>query len=1086
MKKKLKKIPLPIKIPVFVFVSILCLITSIVSFEASSSKFYNGYGDEPAWGTDGGSGSTVDSGSWNSNTDSCYYLQVEEGWGKPASWKIMKNNDGEWVKIKWSAWDDWYYPMNTWVEIDSEWYFVDDDGYIVKKWAFIPTSAADLNAKECGWFYFGSSSGKMQVGWQHIDGDWYYFNCADVLDSDYVWGECLYNTNALPDLNSSKNNSLSKEGKTARYVTGFNFTITTYLENDSGGYTVETSTTQNVSLGSNSYCETTISAPVKTGYTLNTSKSSAHTVTNSLYLAEDDDLAATLKKKNITWYYTRNTYTLTLYGNSGTVPTSSVSLKYAGTDNYSMTGNIPTRTGYTFTGWYTAPTGGKQIYNASGIVVNDGTYWSGNRNIYAGNYALYAQWTPKSYTVTYNPNGGTLTNGSATASVYCNANVNLGATATKDGRLFAGWGLSPADKRPLSSYVMPASDVTLYALYSLPVSDMKEAVLVSWNKTNAAAGYNSFPFTLNGTTNGDYHYSLSGINLTTGLSYSSIDDITWSILLYDNAGNYTVYGEPDPPVPDLFLQTVMHYTWNMEAEDWIYYATTSELAYENQTYTPAYLETVPDGYYAHSIDAPYRVTEAATTYAYYKPLEYTLYFDPNGGTCNTVSKTVYKDYFYGELPTAERKGHTFLGWYTEPEDGDRIVSSDRYIQNGDSTVYAHWNISEYDVIYDYATNGGNGADLTTAKVSYGSDIDLSVNAYKDGWEFVGWNTNPDATEGLTSYTMSDERVVLFAIYRKTITGTFIDADDTSTITQAVSETIYNRENEAAITVPKQHTMTNWTSLGWSIDIKADADVTVSSESVVSLAESQTFYGCYVKEVTLSYDTNGSDEHIPSQTLERFYNASGEYRNPDFTIAKAPYLSLHSFVEWMELNADGSLKESYPADGMAKFETDTLLTAKWDRYPEIEAYDRYFTLEEAQNGKITADRLFEKVTTTDKEDGTLINGSDVIVKNYHASDFTGVTTDEEVSITYQATDSFGNVTEKTITVHVVDTTVRQILSSYVRFINSQFFTNSDGSFVTSDSGGLEETSIWRTDENYQSLLEHALNKTEPEQSFSFTK
>lgn len=1084
MKKILKKIPFLLALPVIVLSGVLCTFSSIANFEASSSKFYNGFEDEPDWDEDGGSGSTVDSGSWNSSTDDCYYLQVEEGWGNPDKWKIMENDDGEWIKIKWDAWDDWYYPMSTWVELDEEWYFVDDDGYIVKKWAFIPTSAANIDADECGWFYFGSSSGKMQVGWQHIDGDWYYFNCADVLDDDYVWGECLYNTDALPDLNSSKNTNLSKEGKTARYVTGFNFTIKTYLENDSGDYTQDSSTTQNVSLGSNSYCEITVSAPTKIGYTLNPSKGTAHTRTNSLYLAEDDDLAATLKKKDIKWYYTRNNYTLTLYGNGGTVPTSSVTLKYNATNNYSMTSNIPSRTGCTFKGWYTAPSGGVQVYNASGVCTNEGTYWSGNRNVYAGNYALYAQWTPTAFTVTYNTNGGTLISGSPTASVYYESAVSLAPTAEKDGMLFAGWGLSPSDRTPLSSYAMPPNNVTLYALYSLPVSDMREGILVSWNKVSPN-GYNTFPFRLNGKTNGTYHYSLANINLGTGLTYSNINDITWSVVLYDNAGNRSIYGEPNPPVPDQYEQTVMHYTWNIETQDWVYYATISELAYENQTYTPAYLDTIPPGYYADSIDPPYRVTGPETSYAYYKPVEYTLYFDANGGSCDVASKPVYKDYYYGELPTLVWTGHTFLGWYTTPTGGTRIISSDRYTENGDSTVYAHWETNEYDVIYDYVTNGGNGVDIPTARVPYGSSVDLTVNAYKDGWEFVGWNTDPDATTGLSSYIMADDRLVLFAIYKKTITGTFIDADDATTHTQTVSETIYNRETEADILVPAQHDMTDWTTLGWSSDTRGNADVTVSSGTTIRLSDSQTFYGCYEKSVTLSYDGNGSNDTVPSQTLTRYFNASGNYTNPDFTIAGPPTLPDHSFVEWEELLPDGTVKATYLPDNMAEFETDTTLTARWEKYPEIEAYDRYFTLEEAQNGEITPDRLLEKVTATDREDGTLTNGTDVIITDYNASDFTGITTDTEVGITYKATDSFGNTVEKGITVHVVDTTV--ILSStryYSRFINSDFY-NANGSFVTKEAGGLESTSIWRTNSSYQQLLEQALSNETPTHSFFFS-
>ena len=37
---------------------------------------------------------------------------------------------------------------------------------------------------------------------------------------------------------------------------------------------------------------------------------------------------------------------------------------------------------------------------------------------------------------------------------------------------------------------------------------------------------------------------------------------------------------------------------------------------------------------------------------------------------------------------------------------------------------------------------------------------------KEGWTFVGWNTNKDATTGLTSYKMPAENKTLYAIFRK--------------------------------------------------------------------------------------------------------------------------------------------------------------------------------------------------------------------------------------------------------------------------------------------------------------------------------
>ena len=236
-------------------------------------------------------------------------------------------------------------------------------------------------------------------------------------------------------------------------------------------------------------------------------------------------------------------------------------------------------------------------------------------------------------------------------------------------------------------------------------------------------------------------------------------------------------------------------------------------------------------------------------------------------------------------------------------------------------------------------------------------------------------------------------------------------------------------------------------------------------------DSMTLYGIYVKEISVTYDTNGSSMEIQEQTAERYYNASGDYLDPVFVIADGPILSKHSFVAWND-----SLGNSYYENTEVAFTEDVVLTAKWDEFPELEAYDRYFTLEEAKNGQITEDRLLEKVTGTDKEDGVLVNGIDITVLGFQATDFTSLTENSDISITYRATDSFGNEVTKTITIHVVDTTVKKSTkATYIRFISSRFF--SDGTnLLPASAGGLEETSIWRTNPVYLRFIKNTLSNS----------
>lgn len=70
---------------------------------------------------------------------------------------------------------------------------------------------------------------------------------------------------------------------------------------------------------------------------------------------------------------------------------------------------------------------------------------------------------------------------------------------------------------------------------------------------------------------------------------------------------------------------------------------------------------------------------------------FTITFDPNGGTLKGSStKTVsLGDIVYGELPTAVRKGYSFIGWFTEKEGGEQISAATKIIAS-DMTLYAQY------------------------------------------------------------------------------------------------------------------------------------------------------------------------------------------------------------------------------------------------------------------------------------------------------------------------------------------------------------------------------------------------------------
>lgn len=142
--------------------------------------------------------------------------------------------------------------------------------------------------------------------------------------------------------------------------------------------------------------------------------------------------------------------------NGGSTTPSSVT-KYYGRDV--TVASAISRNGYSFKNWNTKKDGTGTPYSA-------GTKYSANADA-----VLYAQWTPNTYTVTYDPNGGNLGNVSKTQTKTHDVNLTLDADKpTRTNYNFLGWSTSKtattAQYDPGDNYTTNAS-ITLYAVWQL-------------------------------------------------------------------------------------------------------------------------------------------------------------------------------------------------------------------------------------------------------------------------------------------------------------------------------------------------------------------------------------------------------------------------------------------------------------------------------------------------------------------------------------------------------------------------------------------------------------------------------------------
>jgi len=134
------------------------------------------------------------------------------------------------------------------------------------------------------------------------------------------------------------------------------------------------------------------------------------------------------------------------------------------------------------------------------------------------------------------------------------------------------------------------------------------------------------------------------------------------------------------------------------------------------------------------------VPTGTTLYAQWKPNEYTITYELNGGTAGANAPAKHTYGTDTELVAPTRTGYTFDGWYTDSELSTKVendeLSGTQYTEN--INLYAKWTANDYNITY--VLNGGTAGADAPAKHTYGTDTTL-VAPTKTGYTFGGWYTD---------------------------------------------------------------------------------------------------------------------------------------------------------------------------------------------------------------------------------------------------------------------------------------------------------------------------------------------------------
>lgn len=629
--------------------------------------------------------------------------------------------------------------------------------------------------------------------------------------------------------------------------------------------------------------------------------------------------STTTVTENVTYYAhwtaTKRSYTATFNGNGGSTPSpSSITKEY----NTAL-GTLPTctRTGYTFLGWYTASSGGTKISTTT-VVTKDITY--------------YAQWSINSYTLTFNPNGGTVTPTSKDLeynSAYGTLPTPTRASDAQYTYTFAGWYTAATGGTQVTAATkMAAKDTTVYAHWTSNTRSYTISYKTTYgtlNRTSQSVAYNS-----KGSC------TLTMPDNTAEFTYTFVGWYTAA-----NGGGTKVGSELTLETPAI-KETVTYYA----------YVTRSTKSYTHTfnangggtvspaTITKAYntaLDTLPTvsrtgytfvGWFDTSAASggtqattTTKVTGTKTWYARWSINSYTFTFDKNGG--NTPSSTtITKEYntAVGTLPTCTRNAdntytYAFAGWFdtSASSGGTQLTTATKVTSN--KTWYARWTSTYKNYTVTWNGNGGTPSK-SSSSFHYNDALGTLPTATRTGYTFKGWSTSKTGTVNVSTTTKVTANVTYYAVWTiNSYTWTFDANGGTGDTTKTLN---YNATLSTLPTASRASTAANnYTFTGW-FDTDASTGGTQLTTST-KCTGNKTWYARWTAstrqyKLTVTAGTGGT------------VSGGGTYNYNASATLKATANSGYHFVKWSDGNTSATRTVTVTKDATytATFEQDPYL------------------------------------------------------------------------------------------------------------------------------------------------------------------
>ena len=479
--------------------------------------------------------------------------------------------------------------------------------------------------------------------------------------------------------------------------------------------------------------DTKISNPVKTGYTFKGWK-----VNGKSPAVKNLTLGATAYKSDIsleaTW--TVNQYQVTLDRQGGNGGTASVTATYK--SEMPAIEKLPTRTGYTFQGYFAQPKGaGKQYYDKNGNSVATCDFYAAT--------TLYAHWQANTYTIKYMQNQPSKASHEVAGSTDSSSHTyDQSKVLTKNGYSLTGWHFRGWAKTATGTaeYTDGAS------VKNLTSANGSTVILYAvWQANTYTIVYNSnTPKTASGSIT------------------ETMPQVTHT---YDTPQNLTANG---------YSLTGWHFCgWAKTANGTAEYTNGEEV----KNLTSANGGTV-------------------TLYAVWQANTYKIVYNSNKpeGASGSITGALPQDtHTYDTPQNLTANGYSLTGWHfcgwAETENGEVKYTDGASVKNltsangGTVTLYAVWQANTYTIVYNSnepkTASGSITETMPQVTHTYDTPQNLTANGYSlTGWHFCGWaktaNGAAEYTNGQKINNLTDKdggTVTLFAVWQaKTYTIKF--------------------------------------------------------------------------------------------------------------------------------------------------------------------------------------------------------------------------------------------------------------------------------------------------------------------------